>query len=197
MWNSYELDLVNYQNKCRLIRGWDDLFNKVKEHINSVSAMKLSPYYKVKHEALKEYLNFLVLIDVFLFRLFLQVFEEDALSWEDKLNRIMALFDVWIDVQRRWVYLEGIFTGSADIKHLLPVETQRFQRLFFYSVNQMSNTVNLDQTCSTSYRFFMIFFFFSQYQHRVLGIDEEGVKVSISDGCAEHSGSSEISGATG
>ena len=47
MWNSYELDLVNYQNKCRLIRGWDDLFNKVKEHINSVSAMKLSPYYKV------------------------------------------------------------------------------------------------------------------------------------------------------
>lgn len=47
MWNSYELDLVNYQNKCRLIRGWDDLFNRVKEHINSVSAMKLSPYYKV------------------------------------------------------------------------------------------------------------------------------------------------------
>ena len=52
------------------------------------------------------------------------MFEEDALSWEDKLNRIMALFDVWIDVQRRWIYLEGIFTGSADIKHLLPVETQ-------------------------------------------------------------------------
>ncbi|XP_078590507.1 cytoplasmic dynein 1 heavy chain 1-like isoform X1 [Branchiostoma floridae x Branchiostoma japonicum] len=102
-WQTYELDLVNYQNKCRLIRGWDDLFNKVKEHINSVAAMKLSPYYKV--------------------------FEEDALSWEDKLNRINALFDVWIDVQRRWVYLEGIFAGSADIKHLLPVETQRFQSI--------------------------------------------------------------------
>lgn len=51
VWNSYELDLVNYQNKCRLIRGWDDLFNKVKEHINSVSAMKLSPYYKVRAAA--------------------------------------------------------------------------------------------------------------------------------------------------
>jgi dynein heavy chain 1, cytosolic len=46
-WQSYELDLINYQNKCRLIRGWDDLFNKVKEHINSLAAMKLSPYYKV------------------------------------------------------------------------------------------------------------------------------------------------------
>ena len=56
-----------------------------------------------------------------------QQFEDDAVAWEDKLNRINALFDVWIDVQRRWVYLEGIFTGSADIKHLLPVETSRFQ----------------------------------------------------------------------
>lgn len=101
IWRSYELELISYQNKCRLIRGWDDLFTKVKEHINSVTAMKLSPYFKQ--------------------------FEEDALSWEDKLNRINALFDVWIDVQRRWVYLEGIFTGSADIKHLLPVETTRFQ----------------------------------------------------------------------
>ncbi|RZC33924.1 Dynein heavy, DHC N2, AAA 9 and/or MT domain containing protein [Asbolus verrucosus] len=102
-WQTYELDLINYQNKCKLIRGWDDLFNKVKEHINSVAAMKLSPYYKV--------------------------FEEEALTWEEKLNRINALFDVWIDVQRRWVYLEGIFSGSADIKTLLPVETSRFQSI--------------------------------------------------------------------
>ncbi|XP_066987022.1 dynein heavy chain, cytoplasmic isoform X2 [Macrobrachium rosenbergii] len=99
-WQNYELDLINYQNKCKLIRGWDDLFNKVKEHINSVAAMKLSPYYRE--------------------------FEEEALTWEEKLNRINSLFDVWIDVQRRWVYLEGIFSGSSDIKALLPVETSRF-----------------------------------------------------------------------
>ena len=102
-WNTYELDLINYQNKCRIIRGWDDLFNKLKENINQVAAMKLSPYYKV--------------------------FEEEAITWEDKLNRINALFDVWIDVQRRWVYLEGIFSGSADIKTLLPVETSRFMSI--------------------------------------------------------------------
>ncbi|ORX61965.1 dynein heavy chain [Hesseltinella vesiculosa] len=102
-WTNYVLDLVNYQNRCRLIRGWDDLFTKTGEHINSLTAMKLSPYYKV--------------------------FEEDAASWEDKLNRVHVLFDVWIDVQRQWVYLEGIFSGSVDIKHLLPVETSRFQSI--------------------------------------------------------------------
>lgn len=100
-WRTYNLDLINYQNKCKLIRGWDELFEKVKEHINSVTAMKLSPYYKE--------------------------FEEEANNWSDKLNRIHDCFDIWIDVQRRWVYLEGIFTGSADIKNLLPVETSRFQ----------------------------------------------------------------------
>ena len=64
-WTNYTLDLVNYQNKCRLIRyvgiiiilrktwrindlgrGWDDLFNKCSENLNSLTAMKLSPYYK-------------------------------------------------------------------------------------------------------------------------------------------------------
>lgn len=67
-------------------------------------------------------INFVLLFNT------IQEFEEDALAWEEKLNRINALFDVWIDVQRRWVYLEGIFSGSADIQTLLPVETSRFQR---------------------------------------------------------------------
>ena len=102
-WQNYSLDLVNYQNKCRLIRGWDDLFAKCSENLNSLQAMRHSPYYKE--------------------------FEEDASSWEDKLNRVHVLFDVWIDVQRQWVYLEGVFTGNADIKHLLPIESSRFQNI--------------------------------------------------------------------
>jgi dynein heavy chain 1 len=103
IWTSYSLDLVNYQNKCRLIRGWDDLFAKCSENLNSLQAMRHSPYYKE--------------------------FEEEASSWEDKLNRVHVLFDVWIDVQRQWVYLEGVFTGNADIKHLLPVESSRFSNI--------------------------------------------------------------------
>ncbi|KAI9713200.1 MAG: Dynein heavy chain, cytoplasmic [Bogoriella megaspora] len=102
-WGNYHLDLVPYGSKCRLIRGWDDLFAKCSENLNSLQAMRHSPYYKE--------------------------FEEDASGWEDKLNRIHVLFDVWIDVQRQWVYLEGVFTGNADIKHLLPIESSRFQNI--------------------------------------------------------------------
>ncbi|KAL2829944.1 dynein heavy chain, N-terminal region 1-domain-containing protein, partial [Aspergillus cavernicola] len=102
-WQNYALDLVNYHNKVRLIRGFDDLFAKCSENLNSLQAMRHSPYYKE--------------------------FEEDATSWEDKLNRVHVLFDVWIDVQRQWVYLEGVFSGNADIKHLLPLESSRFQNI--------------------------------------------------------------------
>lgn len=102
-WEGYVLDLVNYQNKTRLIRGWDDLFNKRSEHSSALVQMKLSPYYKT--------------------------FEEDATIWTDRLNRMSEIFDKWIDVQRQWVYLEGIFSGNADIKHLLPNESNRFNNI--------------------------------------------------------------------
>lgn len=102
-WSNFQLDLVNYQNRCRIIRGWDEIFAKLEEHLNSLSSMKQSPYYRV--------------------------FAEQAAAWEDKLTRIRGILDFWIDVQRRWVYLEGIFFGSADIKQQLPKEFARFQSI--------------------------------------------------------------------
>ncbi|KAH6659609.1 dynein heavy chain [Truncatella angustata] len=101
-WETYELDLTNYQNKCRLLRKdcHDDMMTKSGEHLNSLQAMKHSPYYKT--------------------------FEVEADIWETRMNEIGVLLDVFQKVQQKWVYLEGVFTGSADIKHLLPNETRKF-----------------------------------------------------------------------
>ncbi|KNC81233.1 hypothetical protein SARC_06434, partial [Sphaeroforma arctica JP610] len=57
------------------------------------------------------------------------VFADEATAWEEKLNRMHAMLDVWVDVQRTWVYLHGIFSGSADIQHLLPQESNRFSNI--------------------------------------------------------------------
>jgi dynein heavy chain 1 len=84
-WTSYSLDLINYQNKCRLIRGWDDLFNKCGEHLNSLSAMKLSPYYRGESDGIS-----------WRVQLTTTVFEEDAAFWEDRLNRIHVLFGEYL-----------------------------------------------------------------------------------------------------
>ncbi|KAH8681293.1 dynein heavy chain, N-terminal region 1-domain-containing protein [Xylariales sp. PMI_506] len=103
IWNNFALQLVPYQNKCRIVRNFDDVINKSQEHVNSLQAMELSPYYKE--------------------------FEDEAVSWKEKLIRLGNLFESWRDVQRQWTYLEGIFTGNADIKHLLPKESTRFQNI--------------------------------------------------------------------
>ncbi|KAL7555016.1 hypothetical protein ACHAWF_018608 [Thalassiosira exigua] len=105
-WMKQELDLVLYQNRVRLIRGWDDLFTALDDHTGGLVLMRSSPYYRAVRE-----------------------FQEDGNLWEDRLTKLRAAFDAWIDVQRRWVYLEGIFFGSADIKAQLPAEWSRFKNV--------------------------------------------------------------------
>lgn len=102
-WSSYQLELVSYQQRCKLIRGWELLFSKLDEHVSALSSMKQSPYYKV--------------------------FSEEASNWEDKVIRMRVLFDTWIDVQRRWVYLEGIFMSGAEIIQQLPQDYNRFKTI--------------------------------------------------------------------
>ena len=103
IWETREVELVKYQTKCKLIKGWDDLFALVDEHMNNINSMKMSPYYKI--------------------------FEKDIEPWQRKLETIRVIFDYWIDVQRRYVYLEGIFFGSADIKSMLSNEYNKFKSI--------------------------------------------------------------------
>ena len=60
-WNKLELELAKYQTKCKLIKGWDDLFSKLDEDLANLSSMKISPYYKE--------------------------FENEITNWDEKLSR--------------------------------------------------------------------------------------------------------------
>ena len=51
------------------------------------------------------------------------------------------LFDIWIDMQRQWIYLDGIFNGSSETKHLLPNETQKFQSVSSEFLNLMKKII--------------------------------------------------------
>ena len=103
LWGNMNLELVNYKKKCNLIKGWDDLFLKLDEHINLLTSMTNSPYYNV--------------------------FKDEIEPWKDKLEKIRILFNEWIDVQKRYVYLEGIFFGSSDIMTELGSEYNKFKAI--------------------------------------------------------------------
>ncbi|ODQ81979.1 hypothetical protein BABINDRAFT_160194 [Babjeviella inositovora NRRL Y-12698] len=101
-WANLAFDLVGYQNRCRLVKNWEVLIQRCDDDLGALTSMKHSPYYKA--------------------------FEEEALSWESKLNRLYVLLDVWIDTQRQWIYLDGVF-GENDISRVLPTESARFQNV--------------------------------------------------------------------
>lgn len=118
-WMKQELELVLYQNRVRLIRGWDDLFATLDDHMGGLVLMKSSPYYRSVRE-----------------------FQEEGNLWEERLTKLRAAFDSWVDVQRRWVYLESILFGSSDIKAQLPAEWSRFKSVDSEFVTLMRRIAN-------------------------------------------------------
>ena len=48
-------------------------------------------------------------------------------EWVDNLNKIQETIDIWLQVQRKWMYLEIIFIGNEDIRQQLPKEAKNFE----------------------------------------------------------------------
>jgi dynein heavy chain 1, cytosolic len=62
-WTKQELQLVLFQQRVRLIRGWEDLFANLDDHIGGLALMKSSPYYRQVRE-----------------------FQEEGSLWEERLT---------------------------------------------------------------------------------------------------------------
>ncbi|ETO07017.1 cytoplasmic dynein heavy chain, partial [Reticulomyxa filosa] len=100
-WNKTFFELVDYKGKCPLVKNWTELREDVGEALTNVMSMKQSPFYKA--------------------------FEREGSTWDEKLNAAQAIFDVMVDVQRRWVYLQGVFNNSADVQKSLGYMYQKFK----------------------------------------------------------------------
>lgn len=44
---------------------------------------------------------------------------------EQSLSSVSGVFDEWLNVQAKWLYLEGVFIGG-DIREQLPDEAKKF-----------------------------------------------------------------------
>jgi dynein heavy chain, axonemal len=51
---------------------------------------------------------------------FVRPFIDDVRKWEQKLSLVGECIEAWMQVQRKWMYLESIFVGSDDIRLQLP-----------------------------------------------------------------------------
>lgn len=44
-WQSRELELVSYQGRIQLVKGWDAVFSRLEEHLNGLQSMRASPHF--------------------------------------------------------------------------------------------------------------------------------------------------------
>ena len=60
---------------------------------------------------------------------FVRAFAKRVKKWEKDLSMISDVIDIWLIVQRKWMYLESIFNGSEDIRQQLNEEAKKFDRI--------------------------------------------------------------------
>lgn len=67
----------------------------------------------------------------------------------------ICVAQVWILVQRKWMYLESIFVGNEDIRQQLPAEAKRFDgidRTWMRIMSDTSKNTNVLDACSSDGR---------------------------------------------
>jgi len=69
--------------------------------------------------------------------------------WEADLNLVSDCIDIWMIVQRKWMYLESIF-ASDDIRMQLPEEAKKFSKTdtnYKRIMNDTQKSPNVLQCC--------------------------------------------------
>jgi dynein heavy chain len=82
-------------------------------------------------------------------------FVDRVRKWEKTLNIVSECLDQWFTVQRKWVYLEGIFIGAEDIRQQLPEEAKRFDAIdkaFKAIMSSTAKNPNVVDACTTDSR---------------------------------------------
>ncbi|XP_056647538.1 dynein axonemal heavy chain 10 [Diorhabda sublineata] len=85
---------------------------------------------------------------------FVGPFLRQVQKWEKALANIGEVIDEWLSVQRKWLYLEGIFVGG-DIRIQLPEEARKFDDIdksFRKIMNETAKRPNVLECCNTAGR---------------------------------------------
>lgn len=103
-WTTREFTII-IRDSAKVIVAWDVLFTALEDNLSSLASLKQSPYFKNVPE-----------------------FQEESSSWETRLTNVRSILEVWIEVQRKWLYLRGIFK-NADIKAQLPGQFSKYKSI--------------------------------------------------------------------
>eukprot|EP00741_Cyanophora_paradoxa_P005992 tig00000955_g5810.t1 len=82
-------------------------------------------------------------------------FQEQVGKWQRKLGAVDTVLTTWLDVQKKWISLESIFIGSADIRTQLPEDSKRFDAIdaeWKELMKEAHNQTNAVEACNVDGR---------------------------------------------
>jgi len=71
-----------------------------------------------------------------------KAFGKDLAEWTQTISLIAECMEAWMNVQKKWQYLEAIFIGAEDIAMQLPDEAKRFEGIDEVFSEIMTKTKN-------------------------------------------------------
>lgn len=80
---------------------------------------------------------------------FIGPFLSTVQNWEVTMHTISEVIELWVQLQKKWLYLEGIFVGG-DIRLQLPDEAKKFDEIdksFKKIMTDTSKRLNVLQCC--------------------------------------------------
>ncbi|CAL6054637.1 Dynein_heavy chain [Hexamita inflata] len=117
-WTTTHLPLMKHHNakgqdRCYILRSLDQIMAMVEESSVALQAMSSSKY--------------------------VAYFANEVRAWEKNMSTVSDVLEAWIQCQRQWLYLEGIFASSDDLRVQLPDESKRFDRIDLAFVKLMGD----------------------------------------------------------
>lgn len=98
-WTDAKFEFEEIDNK-KLLKLSDDFMDLLEDHLTQLQTMMDSK--------------------------FIGYFYDQVNEWLKKVFAVQQVVELWMESQRKWVYLEVIFVGSEDINRQLPKQAKKF-----------------------------------------------------------------------
>ncbi|CAF0814718.1 unnamed protein product [Didymodactylos carnosus] len=115
-WEKVEFEIIPFKDKGHFkIKSTEEINKTIEDHQMSLATFKASR--------------------------FIKPFSKEVDKWERDISHVLEVTDLWLAVQRQWLYLENIFYGE-DIRRQLAKETALFDEV---NDKWKSTMINLNQ----------------------------------------------------
>jgi len=127
IWGNMQFDVCEYKEGYRVVKGWNKLYSRLGDDLETLRTMKLSTSGGKLEKRLQQL--------------------------EDRFSVIKKLLDTWSETQKSWIYLFEVFNTNKAIKKQLPSESTRFAAVssdLHFRLSPFLESGNVEQAAKNS-----------------------------------------------